>query len=171
MEKRVNKKIDTYLVEFKESICKKIMAMDFENKSKANELIEYIYEYEKFSLQKDDLNKRKRVKNLIPVDNRCNAKRANGEQCTRRRKDNCEFCGTHSKGTPNGLVQCNNDDEIIKKVELVAKEFCGLVYYIDDSNNVYNTEDVISEKQNPRVVAKYVITENDRYTIPELGLF
>lgn len=171
MEKRVNKKIDTYLIEFKESICKKIMSIDFENKTKANELIEYIYEYEKFSLQKDDLNKRKRVKNLIPVDNRCNAKRANGEQCTRRRKDNCEFCGTHSKGTPNGMVKCSHtSDDIMKRVELVAKEFNGLVYYIDDSNNVYNTEDVISDKQNPSVIAKYVVTDN-KYTIPNLGLY
>ena len=111
MEKRLNKKIEVYVTTFKDDIRNKITSLEFENKEKMNELIEFVYEYERFVLIKDDLNKRKRVKNSIPCLNRCSAKRANGEQCTRRRKENCEFCGTHAKGTPNGLVT-NNDHRL-----------------------------------------------------------
>uniref|UniRef100_A0A6C0DSJ8 Uncharacterized protein n=1 Tax=viral metagenome TaxID=1070528 RepID=A0A6C0DSJ8_9ZZZZ len=170
MEKRINKKIESYLTDLKDNVCKKIMELQIEDKQKANELLEFVYEYQRFSLQKDDLNKRKRIKNSIPVDNRCNAKRANNEQCTRRRKEGCEFCGTHSKGTPNGLISSQKDGDLtIKKMEVFAQEICGIVYYVDKHNNVYNTEDIMSEKQNPKIIAKYILN-NDKYTIPELGL-
>jgi hypothetical protein len=170
MEKRINKKFETYLTELKDSICKKIVEINLDDKTKTNELLEFVYEYPRFSLQKEDLNKRKRVKNSIPDDNRCNAKRANNEQCTRRRKEGCEFCGTHSKGTPNGLIDSENDcDASMKNMEVFAQEICGIVYYIDTHNNVYNTEDIMSEKQNPQIIAKYKM-HNDKYTIPELGL-
>jgi hypothetical protein len=170
MEKRLNKKIETYVTSFKDDIRNKIATLNFEEKDKTNELIEYVYEYERFLLIKDDLSKRKRVKNSIPCSNRCSAKRANGEQCTRRRKDNCEFCGTHSKGTPNGLIT-NTDLETVQlqKVQVVAEEISGIVYYIDAFKNVYRTEDILKGKQNPEIIAK-CIHENGRYTIPSLGL-
>jgi hypothetical protein len=105
--------------------------------------------------------------------NRCIAKRANGEQCTRRRKDDCEFCGTHYKGTPNGLMQnqleCSEANSI-QKLEVFAEEIKGIVYYVDKFTNVYKTEDILSEKQNPEIIAKYVLTDDNKYTIPEFGL-
>jgi hypothetical protein len=170
MEKRLNKKIEAYVTSFKDDIRNKIATLNFEEKDKTNELIEYVYEYERFLLIKDDLNKRKRVKNSIPCSNRCNAKRANGEQCTRRRKESCEFCGTHSKGTPNGLIT-NTDSESVQlqKIQVVAEEISGIVYYIDSFKNVYRTEDILKGKSNPEIIAK-CIHENGRYTIPSLGL-
>jgi hypothetical protein len=172
MEKRINKKIETYVTTFKDHVRNKITELDFNEKTKINELLEYVYEYNRFSLAKEDLSKRKRIKNSIPSLNRCNAKRANGEQCTRRRKDDCEFCGTHSKGTPNGLIQDNetsSNTAINHKMEVFAEEIKGIVYYIDTNFNVYNTEDILSEKINPRIIAKYVKDDN-KYSIPEFGL-
>jgi len=170
MEKRLNKKIESYITTFKDEIRKKISSLDFEDKPKMNDLIEYVYEYERFALLKDDLNKRKRVKNSIPCSNRCSAKRANGEQCTRRRKDNCEFCGTHAKGTPNGLMNSSEGTvNHLQKTQVVAQEIGGIVYYIDSENNVYKTEDVLEERPNPEMIAKCVI-DNGRYTIPAFGL-
>lgn len=172
MEKRINKKIETYVTTFKDNIRNKITELDFNEKTKINELIEFVYEYNRFSLAKEDLSKRKRIKNSIPSNNRCNAKRANGEQCICRRKDDCEFCGTHSKGTPNGLIQDNENSgniAINHKMEVFAEEIKGIVYYIDNNSNVYNTEDILSEKINPRIIAKYVKDDN-KYTIPEFGL-
>jgi hypothetical protein len=170
MEKRLNKKIETYITTFKDAVRGKISEMNFSDNSKVNELIEYVYEYERFALIKDDLNKRKRVKNSIPCSNRCSAKRANGEQCTRRRKDNCEFCGTHAKGTPNGLMNTTEGaTNSLQKLQVVAEEIGGIVYYVDTFNNVYKTEDVMEEKANPEIIAKYVL-ENGRYTIPAFGL-
>jgi hypothetical protein len=56
-----------------------------------------------------------------------------------------------------------------RKVDVTAHDICGIVYYIDDKNNVYNTEDVMSGKENPRVIAKYE-KHHGRYTIPEFGM-
>lgn len=170
MDKRINKLIATYITTLKDSIRTKISDLDFNEKPKINELLEFVYDYERLSLGKDDMNKRKRIKNSIPVMNRCNAKRSNGEQCTRRRKDGCEFCGTHVKGTPHGLMQsCNTNEMKLQKIEVFAEEIFGIVYYIDTINNVYKTEDILSNKQNPTIIAKYV-NKNGKYTIPELGL-
>lgn len=172
MEKRINKKIETYVTTFKNDIRTKIASLEFEDseKSKVNELLEYVFDYERLTMLKDDLIKRKRIKNSIPSLNRCNAKRANGEQCTRRRKDKCEFCGTHVKGTPHGLIQNTETNEnIIQKIDVVAEEICGIVYYIDKFNNVYKTEDILGGKQNPNIIAK-AEKRNGVYSIPELGL-
>ena len=170
MEKRINKKVETYITELKDSIRNKINLLDFQDKNKTNDLIEYIYDYERLMIMKDDLNKRKRIKNSIPSSNRCSAKRANNEQCTRRRKENSEFCGTHCKGTPNGMIHEEHSNEIIiQKVEVFAEDVNGIVYYLDKFNNVYKTEDILENKQNPNIIAQY-LKDGNRYTIPELGL-
>jgi hypothetical protein len=170
MEKRLNTKIEVYISEFKSDICSKINVLSFEDKQKMSELLQYIYDYERLSLLKEDFIKRKRIKNAIPQSNRCNAKRANGEQCTRRRKCDDEFCGTHTKGTPHGLINAVNPTEMANTtLEVSAVEVMGIVYYIDDTHNVYNTEDVMGGVHNPRVIAKYIRNGLD-ITIPSLGL-
>jgi hypothetical protein len=168
MEKNINKRIDTYISEFKNEMWKKIASMGFSEKDKVNELLEFMYEYTKLSLTKDDFSKRKRVKNCIPELNRCNAMRANGEQCTRQRKDSCEYCGTHSKGSVVG-ASSTTKNEIQKKIEVFAQDINGIVYYIDNDDNVYKTEDILEEKTNPAIIAKCVKTESG-YSIPEFGL-
>jgi hypothetical protein len=170
MDKKLNKVIDSYITEFKDNIRLKVIKLDIENKDKANELLEYMYDYERLILSKDLFQKRKRIKNSIPVSNRCNAKRANGEQCTRRKKKECEFCGTHSKGTPHGLFE--SDSELcvsLEKIEVIAEDIKGIVYYIDKYNNVYKTEDILQGKENPRIIATCVKVDGS-YTIPEFGL-
>ena len=171
MEKRINKKIETYITDFKDSIKSKIIEINIEKKEVINDLLEFIYDYQRLIITKEDLVKRKRIKNAIPTNNRCNAKRANGEQCTRRRKDNCEFCGTHSKGAPHGYYNKDGEDNtnIEKKIEVIAEEICGIVYYIDNNNNVYKTEDILEGKTNPDVIGKCV-RNNNKATIPELGI-
>jgi len=171
MEKRLNTKIETYVREFKDDIRNKITELDIQlEKSKVNELLEFVYDYQRLSLTKEDLVKRTRVKNSIPSTNRCIAKRSNGEQCTRRKKEGCEYCGTHVKGVPHGSVELNASSQVSnQKVEVFVKDFRGIVYYIDKNENVYKTEDILEGKTNPQIIAKYVVN-NDNYTIPSLGL-
>jgi hypothetical protein len=170
MEKRLNKRIETYVTTFKDKIKEKITALDIGDKTKLNEFIEFVYEYERLVVGKDDINNRKRVKNSIPNVNRCCAKRANGEQCTRRRKENCEFCGTHSKGTPHGLIATSDDAEKpMQKLDVFAEEIGGIVYYIDSVKNVYKTEDVMEGKINPTIIAQYV-KNNGVCSIPAFGI-
>ena len=173
MEKRINTRIEEHITKFKDEIRNKIIELSFEDKRKSAELAEFVYDYNRLTLQKDDFAKRKRIKNAIPVQNRCVAKRANGEQCTRRCKDASEFCGTHFKGTPHGTIQRDESidasSDVLQKVEVFAEEIMGIVYYIDKSNNVYKTEDILEEKRNPRIVAK-CIKDGAKYKIPEFGL-
>jgi hypothetical protein len=171
MERRLNTKVETYIKTFKDGIRDKIIELNITQDNNIGTLLEYIYEYDRMIVNKEDFVKRKRVKNSIPENNRCMAKRANGEQCTRRRKMEYEFCGTHSKGTPHGLSDTNIDIKNNKQSLVVfAKEIHGIVYYIDNYKNVYNTEDIMQSNENPRVVAQYDKIDENTYTIPSLGL-
>tara|TARA_B100000902_G_scaffold228677_1_gene217067 strand:+ start:532 stop:1056 length:525 start_codon:yes stop_codon:yes gene_type:complete len=173
MERRINTKIETYIGDLKTKICEKINEKTsiLANEDRS-ELLQYVYDFERLMLVKDDFIKRKRIKNAIPVTNRCNALRANNEQCTRRRKDGCEYCGTHSKGTPHGAVHADGEQDITdttKTLDVFAKEIMGIVYYIDHNKNVYNTEDIMNSVENPRIIAKY-INNGGNITIPDFGL-
>jgi hypothetical protein len=170
MERRLNKKFEDYITSFKNDIRDKINTIKFEESEKINELMGYVYDYERLVFKKEDISKRKRIKNTIPEINRCNARRANNEQCTRRRKEGCEYCGTHIKGTPHGLInEILSSNENTHKIEIMAQEIGGIVYYIDDRENVYNIEDVMNNKENPGIIAKYTY-RNGTYSIPEFGL-
>ena len=134
------------------------------------QLLQYVYDYERLSFEKEDFQKRKRVKNFVPVFDRCCAKRATNEQCTRRKKEGNEYCGTHMKGTPHGIIDNQEDTKITtQKIEVWAQDIQGIIYYIDKSNNVYKAEDIIVNKMNPKIIAKY-IKNGDVYSIPEFNI-
>ena len=109
MEKRLNKKVDLYISSFKDNIKEKATQLELLKNDEINKLLQYIYDYDRLSFNKEDFMKRKRVKNFVPIFDRCCAKRATNEQCTRRKKDGSEYCGTHMKGTPHGIIE-NNDE-------------------------------------------------------------
>ena len=102
MEKRIGKKIDDHVGEFKGAIKNWIEEKDEIPHSVKSDFLKFIYDFDQLSLEKEDFMKRKRIKSIVPQYERCNAKRANGEQCTRKRKDGLCFCGTHEKGRPHG---------------------------------------------------------------------
>lgn len=171
MERRLNKKVETYIATFKDNIREKVTQLGLTTDVKSNQLLQYIYDYDRLSFNKEDFQKRKRVKNFVPIYDRCCAKRANDEQCTRRRKEGSEYCGTHMKGTPHGIFDVQNNDNKIntQKVEVWAQDIQGIVYYIDKYNNVYNTSDIIKNQVNPKIIAKYVKT-GENYNIPEFNI-
>lgn len=173
MEKRINEQTRQYVSKFKEDIRDKIVELGIKDSEHINDLLEFVYEYKRLAFEKEDFMKRRRVKNSVPVENRCNAKRANGEQCTRKRREDCEFCGTHYKGTPHGIAtsadsedSCANDAITL---EVFAEEIGGIVYYIDKFRNVYKTDDILQSRMNPSIIAKWEKT-GDKYTIPDFGL-
>jgi len=171
MERRINKKIENYITEFKDNVKQKATELGVSKDINLTQLVQYIYDYERLSLNKEDFMKRKRVKNIVHLSDRCCAKRANGEQCTRRRKDNTtEYCGTHLKGTPHGI--CDHDEDKGpqgQKIEVWAQDIQGIVYYIDKASNVYQVEDIMQGKVNPKVIAKYVKI-GETYLIPEFNI-
>ena len=170
MERRLNKKVETYIATFKDSIREKTSLMGISSNEQTNQLLQYIYDYERLTFNKEDFQKRKRVKNFVPIFDRCCAKRASNEQCTRRKKEGCEYCGTHLKGTPHGIVDAQNEPKnTTQKVEVHAQDIQGIIYYIDKNSNVYQAEDIISNKINPKIIAKY-IKEGEIYSIPEFNI-
>jgi hypothetical protein len=187
MERRLNKKIEDYLITLKNEIAKRLQSMVEgldtsrsngnsyaldETKLKCNSLAGFVYNYEKLRLVKDDFMKRKRVKSVVPMYERCSAKRANGEQCTRRKKDDEAYCGTHIKGTPHSIIDevvCETPTTKNVKVDIWAQDIKGIIYYIDKTGNVYDTEDIMKiDKYPKRVIAKYHQDEAGKYSIPSM---
>jgi hypothetical protein len=171
MEKRINKRIESYTSEFKDRVKEKATDLGLSNDDKLTNLVQYIYDYERLCLTKEDFMKRKRVKNVVHLSDRCCAKRASGEQCTRRRKDATnEYCGTHLKGTPHGTCDLEEQSKPQgQKIEVWAQDIQGIVYYIDKSYNVYQAEDIVQGKNNPKIIAKYVRV-GDVFSIPEFNI-
>ena len=171
MERRLNKKINDYVHTFKTDVTEQIKKMMNGNNESEFDIVgftNYVYEYDRFEFQKDDFVKRTRVKNTVPNYERCCAKRASGEQCTRRRKDELQYCGTHSKGTPHGIISdIDTISQKTTKVEVTTIDIKGIAYYLDNTCNVYDPIDIVSNVLNPRIIAKYV-KNGDEYSIPEL---
>ena len=155
---------------FKDSIRDKSTQLGLTNDVKSTQLLQYIYDYDRMSFNKEDFQKRKRVKNFVPIYDRCCAKRASCEQCTRRKKEGIEYCGTHMKGTPHGIMETSDEPKVnTTKVEVWVQDIQGIVYYIDKFNNVYDTADIIKNQVNPKIIAKYVKT-GDNFNIPEFNI-
>lgn len=171
MERRLNKKVENYITTLKDNIREKATQLGVNNDTKSTQLLQYIIDYERLCFTKEDFQKRKRVKNFVPIYDRCCAKRASNEQCTRRRKEGSEFCGTHMKGTPHGIVDVQNDNAVTtQKVDVWVQDIQGIVYYIDSANNVYDTTDILKNIMNPKIIAKYVKI-GEQYSIPELNIY
>jgi len=124
------------------------------------------------SIKKEDLQKRTRTKNVVPHCDLCIAKIANGIQCTRRKQSaDAPFCGTHIKGQPYGVESTVNSTVLqTKKVDIWVQEMKGINYYIDNVNNVYKPEDIISNIANPAVIAKWALNEAGTYVIPAFDI-
>ena len=177
MERRLNNKLSVYLTSFKNDMKERITDKLEENNgqmtmSDCNELIVFMFDYEGFCFTPDDFVKRKRIKNIVPVNDRCCARRANNEQCTRRKKEGFEYCGTHVKGTPNGFM--NTENNVVQsepcKVEVWAQDIKGISYYLDNNGNVYEAEDVVMNRSKPRIIGNYSKNESGNYIIPSLGI-
>lgn len=170
MERRLNRKIEEYVTDFKQSVLSKAQQLGLNNDPNLAALVKYVYDYDRLILTKEDFMKRKRVKNAVHLADRCCAKRASCEQCTRRKKEGFEYCGTHLKGTPHGICETgDNEKPSGQKIEVWVQDIQGIVYYIDKNFNVYQTEDIYTNKVNPKIIAKYVKT-GDNYSIPEFNM-
>ena len=196
MERRIGTKIDSYTIAFKDEVASKLRdlnaavsvvsnakhnAADSKDKDQQmqnqqvdslfKQIISFVYDYEKLKLTKEDFMKRKRVKNIVPAQHRCHAKRANGEQCTRKKKAGCDYCGTHTKGVPNSIMDdaANVSSSAMKvsqqNVNVWVQNIKGIEYFIDAKNNVYKHEDVIENTANPQIIAKCSKNEVGLYSI------
>jgi len=181
MHKKCNKFLDGELNEFKKSLKQKLVELGIvnvgNNKTVTNEdeetkkmlkiskeLLKFINDFKPKQFAAEDFKKRKRVKNIVPVQERCMALRSDKQQCTRRKRNGHEFCGTHIKGIPHGKK--NNTHKVVneKTIALKTQDIMGIIYYIDERENVYNPRDIMNNKKNPQIIAKYT-KKGDKYSI------
>ena len=167
MENRIKQRINVYLEKLKHDFMNEVIRK-VDDTATIKDLESYISAYEQLELSKEDFQKRKRVKNVVPFYDRCKAKRATGEQCSRRRRTGCDFCGTHCKSQPHGIVT-SEEPEIsnVKKVTVWEQDINGIIYYIDDNKNVYDSTDIYNNKMNPRVIATWKRNTDGSYSIPD----
>ena len=166
MEKRVIQHVQQQLSAFKKILHEKILSED-------EDLLEFIHGFE-IELTKENFMKRKRVKNVVPYHERCQAKRANGERCTRRRKEETgQFCGTHLKNQPHGIITGDEPEDAneptTKNIVVHTQDIKGIIYFIDDFENVYDPVDITNGVKNPKIVAKYKLEDDGSYSIPEFN--
>ena len=170
MQGRLTKKTCDYLKEFKDNIREKSCQLGLNKNEQMTQLLQFVYDYEPLIFTKEDFQKRKRVKNVVPFFDRCSAKKSSNEQCTRRRKEDQEFCGTHQEKKPHGVISSQLECKpCTQKIEVWAQDIKGIIYHLDKNGNVYQQEDVIANKMNPKIIAKYVKI-GEQYSIPELGI-
>ena len=174
MERRLAHRIREHEKQTKNSIQKWLAdnnctVVDNTNTNKTSDFLKYIYDFEPLELTAVDFLRRKRVKNDAPYYERCTAKRADGNQCTRRKRDSSVYCGTHMKGTPHGTIAVNCADiEQVKKVAVWVEDINGIQYYIDAEGNVYDHKDIIVGSKTPNIIAQYDKSESGIYSIPSL---
>ncbi len=161
MLKRVQKKSDEYQSQFKLAVKDKMLELGyFKGQCAAcpqgEALLLFIYDYNNLKYEKEDFQKRKRIKNNVPLCERCTALKAEGTRCTRRRKNQHTFCGTHLKGTPHGIVNAQEvTPALFKTIQIWAEEVEGIVCHLDKNGNVYDPQDIHQNIKNPKVIAKY----------------
>jgi hypothetical protein len=167
MEKNINRKIAQHANTFKTVITDEIKKLNIDKKTKTD-LLRLVFDYNVLTIDKSDITKRKRAKNVVPLQDRCCALRAAGQQCSRRKKEPHDFCGTHIKGTPHGVITDKPPKKTYKELDVWLTEIHGISYYIDANNNVYSHNDIINNITNPAVIAKYVKDAKGNITIPSL---
>jgi tetratricopeptide (TPR) repeat protein len=77
MERRINKKIDNWITEFKDEIKEKALELGLVKDQNMTQLVQYIFDYERLALIKDDFMKRKRVKNSVILSDRLLSQQSN----------------------------------------------------------------------------------------------
>ena len=98
------------------------------------------------------LSGKKRTRRVLPKEMTCMGRKLDGEQCTRAKRSDTEFCLSHHKNLPNGRIDDLNYQPPVKgkrgrkkKVVYDASEYIatkleildGQKYLVDSDNNVY----------------------------------
>ena len=171
MEKRLTIKIREHHLNFKNTIQEWLSSNNCSVTNSigtniTSEFLKFIYDTPSLELIETDFMRRKRVKNDPPLFERCTAKRADGVQCTRRKRDDNIYCGTHMKGTPHGIIdQTNMELQKINKIEVWVEDIKGINYYIDAAGNIYKPDDIISGIMNPKIISQWKKSETGKYYI------
>ena len=163
MEGRIQDYVNSYLKDYKEFIRETII----DDSKTNNQKLENIFEYDGMTINLAQFTKKKRVRNVISTEDRCCAYRADKERCTRKKKEGHDVCGTHMKGVPHGMITNNETVQNSKKIDVWSRDIQGIVYYVDADNNVYNSSDILKNKQFPTIIGICRENMDGTYTLEQ----
>jgi hypothetical protein len=171
-ENKLNASIKQHFEDFKNKLREQMGIQ-----SSPSVIMDFVESYEFPALVEEDYSKKRRVKNPIPFHEKCIAKAANGDQCSRRKKKGSEFCGTHNKARPHGIItppqeegETEGENVVKKEIEVWLEDINGIMYWINDVGTVYHPDDIRNNIENPRVIAHYeksVVDGDEVYKITE----
>ena len=167
MDPQIQSRFDTEIIAIKHKIQQEIIRLGFSmEKTKANELYQFINDLEKPVLLPGEFAPSKKPIPIVKEEERCVAIIMNGKQCQRKKTKNSCYCGTHGKQlstTTTSSLQvklgegASNDETTsqtvcMDKVEVEIREIRGIPYYVDKKNNVYKHEEI--HQPNPVIIGK-----------------
>ena len=119
--------------------------------------VEYETLMTKYCIEPNSKSSKKTKKKLTKKGNICMAKKADGFQCTRRKKNNMEYCGKHEKKLKFGRI----DDELrysdkTKYIKTKRENIEGEYYLVDEQNLVYSCS-----KTHPLLLGKKMFIDGE----------
>ena len=163
MERRINAVIGEYIKKMKSDTMKYAQQLNITGNNGVQDVLQFVSDYERLELKEEHFAKRQRIKHVVAPEKRCNGRRGEGTQCTRRKQDGKEYCGTHMK--TSALCELVNDDAsastssmespLTKTLEVWSEEIKGIMYYVDVRGTIYDAEDIVCNKPSPRVLGTY----------------
>jgi len=119
--------------------------------------VEYETLMKKYCIEPNSKSSKKYKKKPAKKGNICMAKKADGFQCTRRKKDKMEYCGKHIKKLKFGRI----DDELrysdkTKYIKTKRENIDGEYYLVDEQNLVYSCS-----KTHPLLLGKKMIINGE----------
>jgi hypothetical protein len=162
MERRINAVITNYINKMKSDAMKYAQQLNITNNDGVQNILQFVSDYERLELKEEHFAKRQRIKHVVPPEKRCNGRRGEGSQCTRRKQDGGEYCGTHIKTSAlcelvskDSATSATSTAPTSKTLEVWSEEIKGIMYYIDAHGTVYDAEDIVCNKPSPRVLGTY----------------
>jgi hypothetical protein len=151
MERRLEKKCEVHLTKMKNDIKDWFEENDccIQGSQTKEDFLKFVFDFDNIKITKEDFIQTKRTRSSVSECERCNALRANGERCTRRKQTGLEYCGTHEKSQPHGSIEKTTE---INKEEVNIKEVKGIYYYEDKDGVLYKTEDILENRIDPRKI-------------------
>lgn len=170
MDPQIQSRFDAEFIAIKHKIQQEIIRLGFSvEKTKANELYQFINDLEKPVILPGEFASSKKPIPIVKEEERCVAIIMNGKQCQRKKTKNSCYCGTHGKQLSTTTASSSQvisveggggatTDETIpqtvcmEKVEVEIREIRGIPYYVDKRNNVYKHEEI--HQPNPTIIGK-----------------
>jgi hypothetical protein len=83
----------------------------------------------------------------------CSGTTWNGKRCRRKRRKGFDTCCIH---TSIEHTLSSKQMNTINMIDVHIEDIQGILYYVDNFENVYCTEDILAKKQNPKIVGRKV---------------